>query len=116
MKDCIELNHHEIEWSDDFMSFECRRCETSFEVPKIFQASTDFRTVLYQMFIFGHFYNNKCPESEKSKGEQLDELLDQTDGDRPLVPDPPVINPRYRPSPNPPANPNDVYWVGTRGN
>lgn len=110
----IELNHHEIEWEDDFMSFECRRCETSFEVPEIFQASSGFRVAVYQMYIFGHFRKNKCPEEDKSEAERLQDLLDKHSGedDTPLGG---PINPNPSPYTPPNTNPQDLYWMNNNG-
>lgn len=109
-KTVIELNHHEIEHSDDFMSFECERCGTLFEVPEIFQASNPFYVAIYQMYIFGHYRHNRCPEEDKTQEERLRELLDEQDDDNTFDPRP-QPQPQPKPYTPPNTNPKDLYWM-----
>lgn len=76
--DDIELGGHFITYSDDFMSFECRKCETSFEVPDIFQVSTAFNAVVYQLYALSHFRQEVCPKKDMSA---LGELYPQRQDD-----------------------------------
>jgi len=95
----FEIGDHAITTSDDFHSFECERCEESFEVPEIFLKSTGFRTIVYEMYILGHFKNNTC--TAKRTRDLLDKLEKRDSGGSPL------------PSNGNSPKPGDVYWMDT---
>lgn len=79
----LSLGGHRIIYSDGFMRFECQHCEETIEVPEIFQASSSFNAVIYQLYILANFRKSRCPgKSPEDKSEAFGTIVDKTNPTR----------------------------------